>query len=201
MSMNSLRKPGFVILITGNVALVGLLWLILRRLPLPGADCIHPSVQSLLFALGILTALNLLTAFFIAKPYRWAAVILALLLILTWWLGSYPYSPVLGSADRESSVLAGFRIMRSGRANVTISPGDTVSLSGESIMSIEALVATGNARCTWQSSQGGALDGPDTCSPVYTPPQGADFDILKVHIVPGCQLPAMTRQIKISKLP
>lgn len=68
-------------------------------------------------------------------------------------------------------------------------------------MYVEALVTLENARCTWQSLQGGALDGTDTCNLVYAPPQGADYDILKVHIVPGCQLPELTSQIKVSILP
>jgi hypothetical protein len=199
--MKPLYDPGLASLIAGNAVLVGLLWLIFRLPPLPAVNCVHPLVQSLVPALGITLVLNLLAAFFVAKQYGWTVAVLALLLILTWWLGSYPYSPLLGFANGDKPVLTGFRIMRSGRADVTIAPGDTISLSCKSFMYIEALVELENARCLWQSARGGALDGPDTCNPVYAPPQGANFDILKVHIVPGCQLAESTGQIKISILP
>ncbi len=199
--MTSLHNPGFAILVIGNTLLIGLVWLILRVSPLPALNCIHPLAQSLISALGIALVLNLAAVFFVARPYQWAAAVLAVLLILTLWLGSYPHSPILGFANGDSSVLTGFRIMRTGRADATIAPGATLSLPGESFLYIEALVTPGNARCTWQSLKGGALDGSDTCNPVYAPPQGANYDILKVHIVPGCRLPELTSQIKLSILP
>jgi hypothetical protein len=51
------------------------------------------------------------------------------------------------------------------------------------------------------SSNGGAFDDPTSCDTAYLSPEGVEFDILHVHINPGCHLPAAHGEIKVSILP
>lgn len=203
--MKSLPKPRPAILVIGNILLTGLLWIILRFLSLPEINCVQPLAQSLLYALGIILVLNLpavaIFSKFRDKRSGFTIAFLFILAVVTWWLGSYPYSPILGFVNGQNSVLSGFRVTRQGRAVVTISSGDMLSLARGSYTSIEALVTPENASCMWQSINGAALDGSDTCDLIYSPPKGTDYDILKVLVTPACHLSKTTGQIKISILP
>ncbi len=202
--MKALSHLNLLNLILCNVILICLFWFVLHFLPLPALDCIHPLARPLIFALCIALILNVLAIILAKLSIKQLGISISIFLasiVLAWWLGSYPYSPLMGFANGHKSILSGFRITRQGRAIVTISSGDTLSLARGSYTSIEALVTPGSASCAWQSLNDGALDGADTCDLIYSPPKGTDYDILKVLVAPGCGLPKTTGQIKISILP
>jgi hypothetical protein len=190
--------------VMGNVLSIAVLWFVFRLLPLPPMDCLHPPSQSIIFAFSVTLILDLPMFVLARTPAAQIRIMVAILLasvVLAWWLGSYQYSPLLGFANGRNSVLSGFRIIRQGRPVATVSSGEVLSLASGSVTAIEALVLPESARCNWQSTNGADMDGSDGCNLIYSPPKSAEFDILKVLVVPGCGLPNKTGLIKISRLP
>ena len=162
-------------------------------------SCMYPLANTILLALGGLLALYVLAAVFLRKRWprhsRYGLSSLIILLVLTGWLGSYPYSPLGFSA------LRGFLVTRQGRGSELVASGDTLLLQAGSPLVITTLSDfPDDVTCQWNSLNGGAWDDSSSCDTAYLTP-AADYDILTVRIVPGCTLPSLRGQIKISILP
>lgn len=165
-------------------------------------SCVHPATQTILFVLGFLLVFIILASAFWIKYRRRLYLrlfILAGLCLISLWLGSYAYSP-LKFFGGENPILRGFLITRHGRVNEPVASGDTVTLNAGSPMGIVVLSDAPLAGCHWRSLNGGALDDADICDTTYAAPQ-AEYDILTVMIEPGCSLPSVRGQIKVSILP
>jgi hypothetical protein len=94
----------------------------------------------------------------------------------------------------------GFLITREGWINQPVASGDILVLPSGPSAGITVLSALRDVECQWDSLYGGAWDDPDSCDTTYAVPF-ADYDILTVRVVPGCNLPPLRGQLKISILP
>lgn len=165
-------------------------------------SCVHPVAETILLALGLVLVLVAFASIFWKKYRRrlyLSLFILAGLCLISLWLGSYAYSP-LKFFGGENPILRGFLITRHGRVNEPVASGDTVTLNAGFPMGIVVLSNAPLAGCHWRSLNGGALDDADICDTTYAAPQ-AEYDILTVMIEPGCSLPSVRGQIKVSILP
>jgi hypothetical protein len=187
-----------------NLFLAGGLFIAFYILPVPSLlPCTHSLAKTILLALGMTLVLNVLAAVFWRKLWikrsRLSFLVLVGLCLLTLWLGSYPYSP-LGFSNGNYPILRGFLITRQGRVNEPVDSGDIILLPVGSPAAITVLSDLTNLSCQWNSLNGGAWDDPGSCDTAYLAP-AADYDILTVRIEPGCKLPPIRAQIKISILP
>ncbi len=185
-----------------NALDLGLLLIILNALPVPALiPCAYPPAQSIAFALCGSLVLHLLFIRRISVT-RGQPIILgySLLLVLAFWLGSYPLSP-LGFSNRRIPVLNGFKITRFGRPDISIASGQIVTVAGNSITEIQPIILPVDKTCTWVSANGGALDEPRNCDVAYFSPRGAISDTLRLLVQPGCHLPNSVGEIRFSILP
>jgi hypothetical protein len=185
-----------------NALGLGLFLPLFTALPLPALiPCAYPPAQSIAFALCVSLVLHLLLIRRISVT-RSQPVILgyALLLVLAFWLGSYPLSP-LGFASGRIPVLKGFKITRFGRPELSIASGQIVTIAGNSITEIQPITLPVDRTCTWVSAKGGALDEPRNCDVAYFSPGGAISDTLRLLVQPGCHLPNSVGEIRFSILP
>ena len=163
--------------------------------------CTYPLAQSFTLALGASLVIH---SFIINRIWlrrlRPIIVVYSLLLLLILWLGSYPFSP-LGFSTGRIPVLRGFIVTRFGRPALSIASGEIVTIAGDSIIEIKPITIPADANCIWFSTNGGALDDPRSCDIAYFSPGGADYDLLKLLIQPGCHLPNARGEIRISILP
>lgn len=201
MTQKSLTPLGVFLL---NLLLAGSLFVAFYRLPAPSLlPCTQPLAQTVLLVLGGTLVLNILAAVFWRKLWfkrsRLSLLALVGLCLLILWLGSYPYSP-LGFSSGKHPLLHGFLITRQGQVNQPVASGEILSLQAGSPMGIVPLSDLPNLSCHWNSLNGGAWDDPGSCETTYAAP-AADYDILTVRIEPGCKLPPLHEQIKISILP
>jgi len=189
-----------VVLIISTIIAWGI-FLILKALSIPKAlPCTHPSAQSLVLALSGLLILHWIAgAKFFPRSYWYFLAVDTVLILLTFWLGAYAYSP-LKFSELENPVLREFVVITRESGKRHIAPDAIITLGGNSIAYIQPVLPPGNTRCMWNSLHGGALDGQDSCNVLYTPP-AAEYDILKVNIQPGCGLASSVEQIRISILP
>ena len=175
---------------------------IFNVLPIPTwIQCSYPQVQNIAFALCTSLVAHILVinrvGFINNKPI---VLIYSLLFVLTLWLGSYSYSP-LGFSTGRIPLLRGFIVTRNGRPAISIASGDIVTIAPGSVTGFKPITLPGNMDCFWASTTGGVLDDPGSCEIAYFASGGADFDILKLHIQPGCQLPNALGEIRISIQP
>ena len=196
-----LTPIGFAVL---NLSLAGFLFLVFDRLPMPVlVPCSHPRVQPILLAIASTLFLNILAGLiwerFWWKRAQWSLLTFTALFLLTLFLGSYIYSPLDFSIGKDA-VLQGFLVSRRGRVNEIVASGEIISLSAGAPAAISIESEFQDMECQWVSQNGAAWDDPASCDTTYVPP-AADYDILTVRINPGCKLPPVRGQIKISILP
>ena len=187
-----------------NLLLAGGLFILFYRLHVPlGLSCTYPLTGSTLIALGVPLILNVAAAILWRKTWfkllQLSLLLLAGLCLMTVWLGSYPYSP-LDFSRGNFSVLQGFLITRQGWVDQRVTSGDILVLQSGSLAGISLLSDLPDMECQWTSLNGGAWDDPGSCDTAYSVPF-ADYDILTVRIVPGCKLPPLRGQLKISIMP
>jgi hypothetical protein len=165
--------------------------------------CSHPFVQPTLLSIASTLLLNILAGLIWGQPWwkrvQWSLLTFTALFLLTFFLGSYIYSP-LDFSKRNDAVLQGFLVSRRDRVNEVVSSGEIISLSAGVPAAISIESEFQNMKCRWDSLNGGAWDDPMSCDTTYAPP-AADYDILTVRINPGCKLSPIRGQIKISILP
>ena len=201
MQKISPKKFSPLIAISASVLLTLILFAVFNALAIPlFLPCVHPVSQTAILALGCAAILQMGIGPKILPGTTGRAVgITVALILLVFWMGSYPFSP-LGFADGRIPVLRGFLLTTHSMAGAEVAPGEIVTLSSGSAASIEPLLLVGDVECTWSSVNQGVLDNPNDCTIAYRPPQ-AEYDILKVRIQPACGLPGSSAQIKISILP
>lgn len=194
-------QPRLLLALSLNTLLVLTLFSLWQVWPLPFLfPCTQPQAQSLLLALfAALGFQTLLGAKILPETSRVTLGLTTGLLLLTFWLGFYPLSP-LGFSSGRIPVLSGFFVTTRSRLKSTVVPGETISLASGLPAAIEPNLLPVNAKCSWTSVNGGSLDDPQTCDTIYQPPS-AEYDILKIRIQPGCGLPETNAQLKISLLP
>lgn len=122
------------------------------------------------------------------------------LILLTLWLSSYQFSP-LGFSTGRIPVVRGFLLTTFFRSNIKVASGGTITLPGGSDASIHLDTLPVSIHCLWSSAAGAALDDPQSCDTVYSPPNGIARDVLKVNIQADCGLPEVQGQIKVNILP
>jgi hypothetical protein len=194
------RKSPLLLAISLNVFLVVVLGVVFNFLPVPlFLPCTHPLAQSAILALGVVMMFQLVFGAKILPRSAILTICMMTLLLLAFWLGSYPYSP-LGFSTGRIPVLRSFMITTRSGPPFSLAPGEVLSLGRGSAAAIEPVLLAGKVKCAWSSAKGGRLDTPEVCDLVYSPP-AAEYDLLRVQIQPACGLPASTAQIKISILP
>jgi hypothetical protein len=195
------RRLSTIMIIVVNVILVGGLLTVLTVLPLPlFLPCTDPFAQRVVLTGCAVFVIQVFVGAKIIPQYNRRFLILeAVVILLAAWLGSYPFSP-LGFSDGRIPVLRGFSVTTAAGRKSNIVPGEILLLGKGSIAAFKPVMLTGDVRCNWSSANGGALDDPQSCDVVYSPP-GTEYDILKLSIRPGCGLPNSIGQIKISILP
>lgn len=161
--------------------------------------CTQLLFQPIVLALGSTLSINMLLALFWRQPFRLSLLVLGALFLASLYLGSYRYSP-LGLSKGEDPILHGFLVTRQGRVNDVVASGDVVLLSAGMPAAISIRSDLRELNCRWMSRNGGAWDDPFSCDTIYMAPS-ADYDILTVMIEPGCNLPPVRGQLKISILP
>jgi hypothetical protein len=163
--------------------------------------CAHPVSQPIVLALGVFGVAQggLVGMKILPRSAILTSGVAAALILLTLWLGSYPFSP-LGFASGRIPVLRSFVVTTRTLRRDNVAPGATVTLASGAPAAIQPLLLPVEARCAWSSANEGSLDSLQTCETVYSPPRAA-YDILKIRIQPGCGLPPTSAQIKISILP
>lgn len=192
----------FLFIIFVNGITFSVLGLLISSLPVPLLiPCTFPLAQKLSFALVLSLGIHL---FLLDRNHLFSSsigiLIYASLVLLILWFGSFPYSP-LGFSINGLPVLRGFLITRFGRPAETIRSGDVLTVTGNSIIEIEPILTVEKSKCIWDSTNRASLDDPQSCDMAYRPPGGFDYDILKIFIRSGCQMPDSRGEIRISILP
>jgi hypothetical protein len=168
-------------------------------------DCIDPVARNLAIVFTTAAILTFLTLLLLRrsgpKIYMLTPLLCLLLTGATLWLGSYSFSPILHYVDLQDSTLLGLQITSSMRSAVVPANGAAISLVGGSPAAITALTIPAGARCLWSSNADASMDGSDTCDLIYLPPSTAIYDVLRVHVIPGCSLPEANGQLKINIFP
>ena len=166
-------------------------------------SCTHPLASATLLIAGAMLVLNILLAVFLGRRWRivsrWSVPALLGLSLLVFWLGSYPYSPLLTSGT-GSQVLRGFLITTPRQLNQPYHAGDILVTQAGSPVAISAYSDLPAIKCQWASLHHGALDGAESCNIIYAAPQ-VENDILTVRVEPGCKLSPVQGRLKISILP
>jgi hypothetical protein len=165
-------------------------------------NCLHPAAQLVSAALATGIVITLILG---ALRARWRSALLfaaslAGLTLITLWLGSYAYSPLMNYAAGAPSLL-GLEVTKSARSSEVLPSGSAITIAAGSPTSISALTVPSQARCFWTSRGGAIMDGVDTCDLIYLPQTGALSDILQVHVFPSCGLPAASGKLQIEILP
>ncbi len=196
------KTRSLLLSLLANMIILGASFFVFNSIPLQSLfPCSYPLSKSLLLALF---AAMLIHVFGITKiwpsTYRPALLTFTALIFITFWFGSYPLS-LLGFSTGRVSVLRGFMISRPTREPTVISSGELVSLAGESTAEIEPMTLAENADCFWSSSNGGAFDDPRSCDVAYRSPGGVSYDVLRILLRPGCQLPSTHGEIRVDILP
>jgi hypothetical protein len=194
-------KPRLLLALSLNALLALTLFSVWQAWPLPLLfPCTQPQAQTVILALFAALAFQILIgAKILPGTSRVTLGLTTTLLLLTFWLGFYPLSP-LGFSSGRIPVLSGFFVTTRSRLKSTVAPGEILSLASGLPAAIEPKLLPVNAKCSWTSVNGGSLDDPQTCDTIYQPPQ-TEYDLLKIHIQPGCGLPEANAQLKISLLP
>ncbi|SRR5258708_33778153 len=168
-------------------------------------NCMDPLARNLAIVVTIALILSLSYEIFLIKAaprvYLLTAFTFSALVGGTVWLGSYTSSPIMHYANGQDSTLRALQVTRSLRDDVVPADGGAIALVGGSPSAISALTIPANARCIWASKDHATMDGVDSCELVYLPPSNATYDILRIHVIPGCQLPESNGQIKINLFP
>jgi hypothetical protein len=197
INLKSVSPVGSLVL---SLFLAGILFIVFEGLPHHlFVPCTRLLFQPILLALGSTLAINILLALFWRHPFRLSLLVLSALFLVSLFLGSYRYSPPAYSKG-DDSILHGFLITRQGRVNEIVASGDVIVLSAGMPAAISIRSDLRDMSCRWISRNGGTWDDPFSCDTLYVPPS-ADYDILAVMIEPGCRLPPVRGQIKISILP
>ena len=198
--MNTYRSI-FYVLIADATCMIVILFII-TFLPIPFlVPCTYPLAQNIIISLCASLAVHFLVIDRIWQSNsKLIGLIYALFLLLILGLGSYAFSP-LGYSTGRIPVLRGFTVTRFGRPAISITSGEIVTIAANSVTEIRPIILPGSITCFWASNNGGALDDPGSCDVAYLPPQRADFDILKVLVRPGCNLPASHGEIRVSIQP
>jgi hypothetical protein len=211
--VEDLRNCCYILKTLGNTKPVDAIRLLLLNLLLAGilffaftslsdfsfVPCTYASFEPVLLALASLLALNILLAIFWRQRVHLSLVVLASLLLGSIYLGSYHYSP-LRFPKGDNAILKGFLVSRQGRVNEVVASGDIIALSTGVPATISIRSELRSMSCRWSSRNSGVWDDPSSCDTTYMPP-AADYDVLTVRIEPGCQLPSVRGQLKISIIP
>jgi hypothetical protein len=185
-----------------NLALFVILFVGFYFLPLPQFFlCTYPLAENSILAICIAFGIQI----FVFKGYRinsylWVAGMDVGLLLLAFWLGSYPVSP-LGFSSGRIPIAQGFVLTRSMRPDIKMASGETIDIVSGSAIAIRTVTLPIGKNCFWFSSKHGSFDDPRSCDIAYMPPTDSDFDLLKVLIQPSCHLPEVQESLKIIVLP
>jgi hypothetical protein len=185
-----------------NSALFLILFVGFYFLPLPQLlQCMYPLVENFILAICVAFVMQYL----VFKGYRinnylWIAGMDVGLIVLAFWLGSYPVSP-LGFSSGRIPIAQGFVLTRSMRPDANIASGETINIVSGSAIAIRTVTLPIGKNCFWFSSKHGSFDDPRSCDIAYMPPTDFDFDLLKVLIQPSCHLSEVEESIKINVLP
>ncbi len=195
------NKSALFLSLAASLLVAGVLFAALSLIRLPGLiPSMLPAAGNLAISLGVSLLIGLMVLpRFLHRRFLIVPGILAVLLLVTLWLGSYPFSP-LGYSSGRIPFLRGFLVTTYGGRRLYVTSGEVISLGNGTFNSIEPITLPANIRCTWASLNGGALDDPHSCDTAYIP-LGPDDDILRVRIVCGCGLPDTVGEIKISIMP
>ena len=198
--MNNKRSLSFGVLLHGISVFV--LCFFFNILPIPApVPCVYPLSQSLTLALALVLVIHLFGFDrILVKKSRLIILIESFLIFLTFWFGSYTYSP-LGFSTGRISVLRGFEVTRFTRQPISITSKEKITILSNSITGIRAVTHPLDLTCTWMSSRGGSIEDPRSCEIAYLPPYGVDYDILKFLIQPSCHLPNALGEIRFLILP
>jgi hypothetical protein len=187
-----------------NLLIAGGIFVTLRVFASPPLlPCFHPLAETILTAAGITLSFNIFVSVFWMKLWfkrsQLSLIVLLALGLLALWMGSYSNSPLQLPTDNYQ-LLRGFLVTQQGRANKPVKSGEIILLQAGTPAGISVLTDLPNVTCRWNSTNGGALDDPDSCGVDYLVP-AADYDILKVVIKSGCRAQTAHGQIKISIFP
>ena len=187
-----------------NLLLIAGLIVLFSKLPFsPIQLCVRSTARTILTALGITFLVDVLIAMFMRKNWLQPSLIsictIVLIGAITFWQGSYSFSP-FSLTTGKYPVLQGFLLTREGRINQPISPNEVVLLQYGVPAGISVKADLTNMSCHWSSLSHGALDSPEQCDIVYSPP-GTENDILTVRIESKCMPRVIQSQIKISITP
>jgi hypothetical protein len=198
--MNTEQSLSWGVLLHGISVFV--LCFLFNFLPLTGLiPCVYPLSQSLILALALVLFIHLLDIDrFLVRKSRLIILIESLLMLLTFWFGSYTYSP-LGFSTGRISVLQGFEVTRFSRQPISIASKENITITSNFATGIRAVTLPLDLTCTWMSSRGGSIEDPRSCETAYLPPVGVDYDILKLLIQPSCHLPNALGEIRFIILP
>ena len=200
--MDNRLRNALVLLL--NLALTGGLIALLNRLALPIFQvCIRSTARTILMALGLTLLINIAMIVVWRNVWLKASILslcaVAAFAVITFWLGSYKYSP-LGTTSGKYPVFQGFLVTKQGRVNTPVPPNELVLLQYGTPMGISVAVDLPDATCHWTSLNHAALDNPEGCDLVYSPPP-AEYDILTVRVGSQCEIQTIRSQIKISIFP
>ena len=185
-----------------NIVIIVALTLFFNILKIPTLiPCTYPPSQSLALALcaTLVIQFSIISRFWLIRSKPIISIYL-LFLLLTFWMGSYSFSP-LGFSTGRIPVIRGFMITRFSRPPIPIASGGLVNIAGDSISEIKPITQPVDLTCTWASTNGGSFDDPGSCDTVYLSPVGTYYDTLKLLIRPACHLPNTVGEIKVSILP
>jgi hypothetical protein len=123
-------------------------------------------------------------------------LVYALGLLLVLYLGSYRTSP--WQIDEAPIVLEQFSVIAPpGSQPVSVPPEASIDIDRGNFAYLSALVIPTATRCQWTSLNGGTLQTARQCSTYYSPPLGADFDLLDVKLTSACQTKQSINHLKI----
>lgn len=187
-----------------NLCLMGAFALLLRyQLPAMHQICAHPAARTIIAASGMTLVVDIIIAVFRrkawTKPLLLSGIAVILVGSIAYWLGSYKYSPA-SLYSGKYSIFQGFLVTRLGRIEESVNPDETLILQYGSNAGISAIADLPGMSCHWTSQNHAALDSPDQCDIVYSPP-AAEYDILTVRVGSSCGIQPLRSQIKISIYP
>ena len=187
-----------------NLFLAGALVILTNLLqPIGYQLCARPAARTIIAASGMTLVVDIIIAVFRrkawTKPLLLSGIAVILVGSIAYWLGSYKYSPA-SLYSGKYSIFQGFLVTRLGRIEESVNPDETLILQYGSNAGISAIADLPGMSCHWTSQNHAALDSPDQCDIVYSPP-AAEYDILTVRIGSSCGIQPLRSQIKISIYP
>ena len=161
--------------------------------PLTVPACMRPTSKAIFLSLGIMLLLNISIAIVLNKAELGITLpnigFILVTGIIVFWSGSYrhPTHPT-------------FLVTRLGQINKPVTPGEVILLHYGFNIGISVLADLPDITCYWTSLSHGAMDSPNQCDIVYSPP-ASEYDILTVRIGSSCVTQPIMSQIKLSIYP